>query len=82
MRVEGDALFLCRVCTEWGCCCTRFADCCLIGAVGLTFNVNIMSAVGCGGMDLNTVGVIGGVRGEGGTKIWAGFKVSKEMELF
>ena len=82
MRVEGDALFLCRVCTEWGSCGTRFADCYLIGSVGLTFDVSIMSAVGCG-MDLNTVGVIVGVRGEGGAEIWAGgFKISKEMELF
>ncbi len=49
---------------------------------GLTFDVNIMSAVGCG-MDLNTVGVIGGVRGESEAEIWAGFKISKkEMELF
>ncbi len=71
----------CRVCTEWGSCCTRFADCYLIGSVGLTFDVNIMSAVGCG-MDLNTVGVIDGVRGESGAEIWAGFKISKEMKLF
>ncbi len=72
VRVEGDALFFCRVCTEWCGCCTRFADCYLIGSVGLTFDVNIISAVGCG-MDLNTVGVIGGVRGESGAEIWAGF---------
>ena len=45
--------------------------------------MNIMSAVGCGGMNLNTVGVVVGVRGgEGGAEIWAGFKISKEMELF
>jgi len=52
----------------------------LIGSVGLTFDVIIMSAVGCG-MDLDTVGVIGGVRGESGAETWAGFKISKEMEL-
>jgi hypothetical protein len=28
------------------------------------------------------LGVIGVVRGEGGAEIWAGFKISKEMELF
>jgi len=66
--VEGDALFLCRVCTEWGSCCTRFTDCYLIGSVRLPLDVNIMSAVG---IDLNNVGVIVGVRGEGGAEIWA-----------